>query len=30
MLVQTFTVTNEWAEFLKIKENLAVKIIEIV
>ena len=30
MLVQTFTVTNEWEEFLKIKENLAVKIIEIV
>ena len=30
MLVQTFTVTNEWAEFLKIKENLAVKIIEII
>ena len=30
MLVQTYTVTNEWAEFLKIKENLAVKIIEIV
>ena len=30
MLVQTFTVSNEWAEFLKIKENLAVKIIEIV
>ena len=30
MLEQTFTVTNDWAEFLKIKENLAVKIIEIV
>ena len=30
MLVQTFTATNDWAEFLKIKENLAVKIIEIV
>ncbi len=30
MLVQTFTVTNDWAEFLKIKEILAVKIIEIV
>ena len=30
MLVQAFTVTNDWAEFLKIKENLAVKIIEIV
>ncbi len=30
MLVQTFTQTNDWGEFLKIKENLAVKIIEIV
>ena len=30
MLVQAFTVTNDWGEFLKIKENLAVKIIEIV
>ena len=30
MLVQAFTVTNDWAEFLKIKEDLAVKIIEIV
>ena len=30
MLVQLFTETNEWGEFLKIKENLAVKIIEIV
>ena len=30
MLVQTFTVTNDWAEFLKIKEILAVKIIEII
>ena len=30
MLVQTFTVTNDWGEFLKIKEGLAVKIIEIV
>ena len=30
MLVQTFTVTNDWAEFLKIKENLAVRIIDIV
>jgi MscS family membrane protein len=29
MLVQAFTVTNDWAEFLKIKENLAVKLIEI-
>ena len=30
ILVQAFTVTNEWGEYLKIKENLAVKIIEIV
>ena len=30
MLVQAFTVTNDWGEFLKIKEDLAVKIIEIV
>ncbi len=30
MLVQTFTDTNDWGEFLKIKENLAVNIIEIV
>ena len=30
MLVQAFTVTNDWGEFLKIKENLAVKIIEVV
>ena len=30
VLVQAFTVTNDWGEFLKIKENLAVKIIEIV
>ncbi len=30
MLVQTFTVTNDWSEFLKIKENLAVKIMEII
>ena len=30
MLVQVFTVTNDWGEYLKIKENLAVKIIEIV
>ena len=30
MLVQAFTVTNDWAEFLKIKESLAVKIIEII
>ena len=30
MLVQTFTLTNDWGEYLKIKEDLAVKIIEIV
>ncbi|MDC0192712.1 mechanosensitive ion channel family protein [Alphaproteobacteria bacterium] len=30
MLVQTFTATNDWGEFLKIKESLAVNIIEIV
>ncbi len=30
MLVQVFTVTNDWGEYLKIKEELAVKIIEIV
>ena len=30
MLVQAFTVTNDWGEYLKIKENLAVQIIEIV
>ncbi len=30
LLVQTFTATNDWGEYLKIKENLAVKIIEIV
>ena len=30
MLVQAFTVTNDWGEFLKIKEKLAVKIIDIV
>ena len=30
MLVQAFTVTNDWGKFLEIKENLAVKIIEIV
>ena len=30
MLVQAFTVTNDWGEYLKIKEGLAVKIIEIV
>jgi len=30
MLVQAFTVTNDWAEFLRIKEELAVSIIKIV
>ena len=30
MLVQAFTETNDWGEYLKIKEELAVKIIEIV
>ena len=30
MLVQVFTVTNDWSEFLKIKEDLAVSLIEIV
>ena len=30
MLVQAFTVTNEWSEFLRIKEELAVSIKEIV
>jgi len=30
MLVQAFTDTNDWGEYLKIKENLAVKIIEII
>ncbi len=30
MLVQAFTETNDWGEYLKIKESLAVKIIEIV
>ena len=30
MLVQVFTVTNDWSEFLKIKEELAVSIIEVV
>ena len=28
--MQAFTVTNDWGEYLKIKENLAVKIIDIV
>ena len=30
MLVQAFTVTNDWSEFLRIKEELAVSIKEIV
>ena len=30
LLIQVFTVTNDWGEFLKIKETLAVKIIQIV
>ena len=30
MLVQAFTETNDWGEFLRIKESLAVNIIEIV
>ena len=30
LLVQAFTVTNDWGEYLKIKEDLAVKIIKIV
>ncbi len=30
MLVQVFTETNEWSEFLKIKEELAVSLIEII
>ncbi len=30
MLVQAFTETNDWGKFLEIKEELAVKIIEIV
>jgi len=30
MLVQAFTTTNDWGEYLKIKEYLAVKIIEII
>tara|TARA_B110000438_G_scaffold298309_1_gene346306 strand:- start:3104 stop:4231 length:1128 start_codon:yes stop_codon:yes gene_type:complete len=29
MLVQTFTKTNDWGEFLKIKEGLAVMLIEV-
>jgi len=30
MLVQAFTKTNDWGEYLQIKEELAVKIIKIV
>ena len=30
MLVQAFTVTNEWPEYLRIKEELAVSIKQIV
>tara|TARA_B100000676_G_scaffold183419_1_gene180336 strand:+ start:98 stop:1231 length:1134 start_codon:yes stop_codon:yes gene_type:complete len=30
MLVQAFTETNDWGEFLKTKESLAVNIIEII
>ena len=30
MLIQAFTVTNDWSEFLRIKEELAVSIKEIV
>ena len=30
LLVQVFTITNDWGEFLKIKEKLAVQIIKIV
>ena len=30
MLVQAFTETNDWAEYLKIKEELAVNIMNIV
>ena len=30
MLVQAFTETNDWGKFLKIKEDLAVKLIEVV
>ena len=30
MLVQAFTVTNEWSEYLRIKEELAVSIKQIV
>jgi MscS family membrane protein len=30
VLIQAFTITNDWGEYLKIKEKLAVKIIEII
>tara|TARA_B110001454_G_scaffold65667_1_gene63848 strand:- start:803 stop:1930 length:1128 start_codon:yes stop_codon:yes gene_type:complete len=30
LLIQAFTLTNDWGEYLKIKEKLAVNIIEIV
>ena len=30
MLVQAFTETNDWGQYLKIKEDLAVQIINIV
>ena len=30
VLIQAFTLTNDWGEYLKIKEKLAVNIIEIV
>ena len=30
MLVQAFTVTNDWGEFLKIKEELAVKLLKLL
>ena len=29
-MIQAFTLTNDWGEYLKIKEKLAVNIIEIV
>tara|TARA_Y100001970_G_scaffold286687_1_gene409488 strand:+ start:330 stop:1457 length:1128 start_codon:yes stop_codon:yes gene_type:complete len=30
MLVQVFTETNDWGEYLRVKEDLAVKIIQII
>ena len=30
LLIQAFTLTNDWGEYLKIKEKLAVNIIEII